>query len=402
MEVMDVGMRVTTIFADHFEDSVAKQIMRDDNGLAIYAKRIVDDLLTDYTVLIIDVDHGLKDKSEIVAKITELANKESLAVTQRDELIREVLNELFLYGRLQELIEDGSISDIDFSSYKHGVIKRHGKKEVLPAKYLFSSEEEFRHFAVTRIRRNDGIINENNSHERISDDRFKLRINVSIPPRNRMYTSMQIRKHPMVPYTMVDLLKLKMFTEQQMDILIDLVRQKKRFIICGKGAAGKTTLLRAMMMETSELNTYLVAEKDVELYLEKQNFIQQKIKKAAHGGLEVTLGDLVKDGLTMSLDGYVIGEITGDEAWYFINAGNTDHVIAGTIHAESIQDVPHRLLSLVETYHPGPKSETILALIARGLDAAIYMKEFKVVSIGEVGDFDHKQMHVTVTDTQVS
>lgn len=398
---MSNGMRATTIFADHFEADKSVKIQRDDYGLSAYAKRIVDDLLTEHTELIVDVDHGNKEKSEIVAKVTELANKESLGIMQRDELIREVLNDLFLYGRIQELIEDETISDIEYTSYQHGVIKRNGKKEILPSKYLFGSEDEFKHFAITRVRRNNGIINENYSHERVSDERFRLRINVSIPPRNRNYTSMQIRKHPLNPYTMKDLLRLEMFTEGQMESLIKLIKEKKRFVICGKGAAGKTTLLRALMMETSVLDSYLVAEKDVELYLDKPNFIQQKIKKTSQGGLDVTLGDLVKDGLTMSLDGYVIGEIVAEEAWYFINAGNTDHVIVGTIHAESIQDVPRRLLSLVETYKPGPKSETILNLISRGLDAAIYMKNFKVVSIGQVGHYDYSKMEVVVTEEQV-
>ena len=39
----------------------------------------------------------------------------------------------------------------------------------------------------------------------------------------------------------------------------------------------------------------------------------------------MTLKDLVLDGLTMSLDTYCVGEITGDEAWEFIKAAFSGH-----------------------------------------------------------------------------
>lgn len=104
----------------------------------------------------------------------------------------------------------------------------------------------------------------------------------------------------------------------------------------------------------------------------------------------------MKDGLTMSLDGYIVGEITSDESWHFINAGVTDHVVAGTIHSNSASDAPIRLLSMIETFNPGPKQETILSLISRSIDYIIYLNDFKVVEIGRVKGYNSESKAVDI------
>lgn len=391
-----MSQRLKTIHALHFEELGEQRNESVDIDFSKLVINTVDELLKDSSDLIVDVENGKKSRKELEGKISELLNTKSLTADLRNEMITSVINYLFYYGKLQSLIEDDDISDIDFTSYNYGLIKRHGKKELIDRKYLFHSEKDFRRFAQTIIVRNNGIINENFSQERVSDEKYKLRINVSIPPRNHKYTSLNIRKHRMNPYTLSDLVGLNMLSNEESEFLNKIVQEKKKFLLAGKGGSGKTTLLRAMMMNSSPLDVYLVTEKDAELYFDQPNFIQQRIKKENHGGIHVTLGDLVKDGLTMSLDGYVVGEITSDESWHFINAGVTDHVVAGTIHSNSASDAPIRLQSMIETFNPGPKQETILSLIARSIDYIIYLNEFKVVEIGQVVGYNNDTKTVEV------
>ncbi|MBI9013846.1 MAG: CpaF family protein [Clostridiales bacterium] len=390
--------RLNTIHAKHFNSDGNDAINHVEMDKTKVITNAVDILLTENADLIVDIESGKKKRKELEGKIIEIANNKKLHIDDRTELIVGVHNYLFNYGKLQPLVEDEDVSDIDFTAYNHGIIKRNGVKELLPSKYLFGSERDFQRFAKTLIVRNEGIINENLSHERVADERYRLRINVAIPPRNLKYTSMNIRKHRQNPYTLDDLVNLGMINKEQKSFLLNIVRENKKFLLVGKGASGKTTLLRAMMMNADPLDTYLVMEKDTELYFNQNNFIQQRIKKENHGGITVTLGDLVKDGLTMSLDGYVVGEIVGDEAWHFINAGVTDHMVAGSLHALSAKDASNRLLSMVETFNPGPKSETILGLIARSLDYIIHMKDFKINEIAEVKGYDYDKNKV---DTEI-
>jgi pilus assembly protein CpaF len=391
------GNVLTTLHAKHFSQSMLYESDTHAQDKHAVVGNVVDNILKNHPDLLVNVSIKEKDKEELDVKINEIVGKLRLPPEKRKDLIVAVHNYLFNYGRLQELIEDEDVTDIDIPRYNYGVIKRNGVKELLESKYLFSSEKEFRRRAQTWIVRNEGILNENLSHERVADSRYKLRINVSIPPRNFRFTSLNIRKHRQNPYTIDDLVKLGMITKNEAEFLIQLVKRGKRFLLAGRGAAGKTTLLRAMMMQVNDFDTYLVAEKDAELYLDGANFIQQRIKKKNQGGLSLTLGDLVKDGLTMSLDGYCVGEIVGEEAWHTVNAGVTDHVICGSIHASSCHDVPPRLRSMIETYNPGPKSETIDDLIARSLDYVIHLKDFKVSNIAKVGDFNREKNVVEIT-----
>lgn len=398
MENMSIysGNIIPTLKAKYFKDNTLHEI--DTTALDEHAliASIVDKILKNHSEILVQVEADEKEKSELDSIISDKVGELSLDTLLHKRLIQGVHNYLFNYGRLQSLIEDDEITDIDFPRYNYGVVKRNGKKEILSGKYLFASEGEFKRRAHTWIVRNEGILNENLSHERVSDARYKLRINVSIPPRNFKNTSMNIRKHRQNPYTLTSLMNLGMMDSKTRDFLITMVKSGKRFLLAGKGAAGKTTLLRAMMMHVNEHDTYLVAEKDSELYLEKRNFIQQRIKKKSHGGQELTLGDLIKDGLTMSLDGYVVGEIVGDEAWHIVGAGVTDHVICGTIHARGCQDVPARLQSMIETYNPGPKAETIKDLIARSIDYVIYLRNFEIIDIAKIDDYDKQNDTIPV------
>lgn len=238
-------------------------------------------------------------------------------------------------------------------------------------------------FVKTIVVRHGGVINESSAHDRVADDEHRLRINVSIPPRNLKHSSLNIRCHNLS--RSLDDLEGVMLTKEQREKVEAMIKEGKKFLIVGKGGSGKTTLLRAMLKEAPKEKVYLVMEKDAELFLENPQFIQQRIKKSALGGVEVKLVDLVKDGLTMSLDGgYIVGEIVGDEAWHIINAGITDHMVCGTIHANSAEATHLRLLSLIQTYQPHIEDKVILELIKESFDYFIYLKDFKLEEIYEV------------------
>ena len=59
----------------------------------------------------------------------------------------------------------------------------------------FGSEKIFDTYCKLVAIRNGGILNENDSHCRVTDERYRLRINVSIRPRNISGPAISIRKH---------------------------------------------------------------------------------------------------------------------------------------------------------------------------------------------------------------
>lgn len=328
-------------------------------------------------------------KEALAGEINRLCREKAQAFTfDQEEMSVRVMNFLLGYGILQELVENEDISDIDFTRYNHCTIKKSGAKELMDVR--FNSDKEFQNFACLMIVRNGGIINADENHRRESDERYRLRINVAIPPRNVTGTSLIIRKHRQHPYTLEDLVSLGMLTDDIAAYLKDsFYHSKHNTLFVGRGASGKTTLLRACLMNVDPLRNFLVCEKDTELYLDDYpNFIIQRFKKESDGGRPITLKDLVADGLTMSVEGMVVGELMGDEVFDFLSAGYTDHVIYGTAHTSGVRDTAKRLITMIETGTRRLSEEVIKELIAGSIKDIVYMDRFRVKDIVRITGYD--------------
>jgi pilus assembly protein CpaF len=251
-------------------------------------------------------------------------------------------------------------------------------------KINFGNDKIFETYCKLVIIRNGGILNENDAHCRVSDERYRLRINASIPPRNVSGPALSIRKHREKSYTLSDLKSLGMINEEISDYLEKVAKTNMSILIAGKGGSGKTTIERTIINIMPVMERVLIAESDSELYPEKPNCIVQKVKKVNEGGRPVTLYELINDGLTMSLDTYVIGEIVGREAYPFINAGFTGHRVMGSLHTWSPEDVMPRLLAMAKAGGATESEKTLKELIGRAIDLVIYMDSYKVTDIIEV------------------
>lgn len=300
----------------------------------------------------------------------------------RRDLQQQVMDFLFGYGPLQPYISDEAITDIDGIGPASFTVMAGGVRRAL--QLAFPDENAYDTFCRLLIIRNGGIINENDSHCRVTDDRYRLRINVTVPPRSIRYPSVSIRKHSRKSLRLDDLAALGMMTREMTDQLKRWACSDRTVLFCGKGAAGKTTLMRAFIEEMPPLERVLIAESDCELYPEKPCCLQQRIKKPYEGGRPVSLLDLIRDGLTMSLDTYCVGEIVGDEAMAFLHAAFSGHRCLATIHADCAADVPDRLLALARPVSRGEADETLRRMIGRCMDLIICLRAFRICEIQAV------------------
>lgn len=338
-------------------------------------KDITSKIISKHASLIVDIESKLAHPDLLEKEIIQYLDESNQYQMNRDEVITDVLNYMFGYGILQELIDDQNVTDIDICRYDFIIIKKQGYKEIAPIQ--FNDDLELTDFCKLIIIRNGGIINENDCHARVSDERFRLRINVTIAPRNTLGTSMTIRKHRLDSLDLDDLMHKKMFDSKGKLLLEQLMHVSSRILIVGKGASGKTTLLRALLKEIPITDRFLVCESESELYPENPNFIVQKVQ-THQTQKKVELKQLIRDGLTMSLDGYCIGELVGSEVYEFLKAGYTDHRILGTLHAQGVEDFLPRIASMIEDYNASHE------FIYKALDIVIYMKKFKVLSITQI------------------
>lgn len=353
------------------------------NGTIV--SKLLDQIIIDFSGLIADIEDKKVDKSVLDKEIEKRISSQK-GIYEPDEVKRLIFDTIYGYGALQPLISDSKISDIDIPRYDYILVKRKGAIEKSHLK--FESESEFERFCKLLIIRHGGMINEVDSHCRVSDKINHLRINVCIPPRNVNGTSLNIRKHATRAMCYSELKHLGFIDDQSLNILRELSLLKANVLICGKGAAGKTTLLRTLVDSGDEYERVLICETDVELYPQKQNVIVQSIKKNEFGGKTMTLSDLIREGLTMSLDTYCIGEIVGGEAWDFIKAGYTDHRVMATIHASNARDALDRLLMLIEN-ETRIKQAQLMQMISRSVGYIIYIQTFKISEIIKVSHYDN-------------
>ncbi|HOJ11385.1 MAG TPA: ATPase, T2SS/T4P/T4SS family [Clostridiales bacterium] len=361
---------------------------KDKSDLSTIISNITFNILRDSPGLVADVANGQVDGHVLETAIIKDIDKNKYHYgVFRDELIKKVLDFMFGYGELQQYIEDEDVTDIDGTRYNEFVIKRNGIREKVFVN--FGNEKIFDTYCKLIAIRNGGILNENDSHCRVTDEKRHLRINVSVKPRNISGPAISIRKHRLKSLDLNDLIKLGMINEEIKELILKLAMSDATVIFCGKGAAGKTTLMRAFVNTLPEMERILVVEADAEVYPDKPYCIEQRVKKENEGGRPVTLRDLVKDGLTMSLDSYCIGEIVGDEAWEFIKASFTGHRGMATIHSESAEDTFSRLLILSKGANIQESEKTIKEMMAKSIDVIFYLKSFKVIDALEVVDYDH-------------
>jgi len=351
---------------------------------------ITNDILKDWPEMVADVSAGRADRSVLeTAVIKDIDLHKYHYGIFRDELIQKVFDFMFGYGELQSYIEEEDITDIDGTRFNQFVIKRHGVRSKIPIN--FGNEKIFDTYCKLIAIRNGGILNENDSHCRVTDEKNRLRINVSIKPRNIAGPAISIRKHRRNSYTLEDLQQLGMLDDDLLGLIRSLAESDASVLFCGKGAAGKTTLMRAFINILPEMERVLIVESDAEVYPDKPYCIEQRIKKQNEGGRPITLKDLVKDGLTMSLDTYCVGEITGDEAWEFVKAAFSGHRGIATTHSESAGDAFARLLTLSKGAHIGESEKTINEMLGKSMNYIFYLKDFKVVEVLEVAGYDNEK-----------
>jgi pilus assembly protein CpaF len=130
--------------------------------------------------------------------------------------------------------------------------------------------------------------------------------------------------------------------------VLALVANRTNLLITGAGGSGKTTFLAALLSSAATGDRIIAIEDVAELRVAHPHFISLEARQAnlegtGHLGLE----RLVREALRMRPDRLVLGECRGAEIRELLAALNTGHDGgAGTLHANSLGDVPARIEAL--------------------------------------------------------
>lgn len=128
----------------------------------------------------------------------------------------------------------------------------------------------------------------------------------------------------------------------------DLVARRVNLLVTGAGGSGKTTLLGALLSCAPRHERIVLVEDVAELRVAHPHVVSLEARQAnLDGAGAIGLDRLVRESLRMRPDRLVVGECRGPELRELLAALNTGHDGgAGTLHANSIADVPARLEAL--------------------------------------------------------
>lgn len=173
------------------------------------------------------------------------------------------------------------------------------------------------------------------------------RVHAVIPPLSPDGTVLSIRIRRDQRFTLAELGEAGMFTPDLQDVLRALMMRRMNFLISGATGSGKTTLLSSLLSLAGPQERLVLIEDASELDPGHSHVIRLESR---HGNIEgkgaIGLRELVRESLRMRPDRLVVGECRGSEVRELLMALNTGHCGAGTLHANSADDVPARLEAL--------------------------------------------------------
>lgn len=210
-----------------------------------------------------------------------------------------------------------------------------------------ATEAEVRQLAVKLIARGGRHIDEATPAVDVRLGRG-IRVHAVLPPISAGGTVLSIRIPRPGGFSLAALARAGMLTGEHERTLRDAVAGRRNLLVTGAGGTGKTTLLAALLGEASPKERIVVIEDVAELDLAHPHVVRLEARQPnLEGTGRVGLDLLLREALRMRPDRLVVGECRGAELRELLAALNTGHDGgAGTLHANSVDDVPARLEAL--------------------------------------------------------
>ena len=304
----------------------------------------------------------------------------------RDQVFKEIIDDILGYGPLQPLLDNPEISEIMVNGKDNVFVEKQGiltKSDV-----TFDSDEQILRI-IDRIilplgRRVDP--DTPTVDARLPDG---SRVNAVVPPVAIDGPSITIRKFDKNRMEMPQLIEKGSITKNMATFIEACVVSKLNIIVSGGTGSGKTTLLNAISKYIPDGNRIVTIEDSAELKLQQPHVVRMETKPAnVDGKHAVTIRDLVRNALRMRPDRIVVGEVRSGECLDMLQAMNTGHDGSlTTLHANSPRDA----ISRMETMTLMAGMDLPLKVVREQIASAIDL----IVQLSRLKDGSRRVTHIT-------
>jgi pilus assembly protein CpaF len=269
-----------------------------------------------------------------------------LTPTEKEQLLFEVLEEVFRLGPLEPLLQDPTISDILVNGAQEVYVERAGVLE--ESRTIFKDNTHLMHIIDKIVSAVGRRVDESSPmvDARLADG---SRVHVVIPPAAVDGPHLSIRRFGHIPITDRDLLATQTLTQPMLELLRGAVQARLNIVVSGGTGAGKTTLLNVLSGYISEKERIVTIEDSAELQLKQRHVVRLECRPAnADGTGAIMQRQLVINSLRMRPNRIIVGEVRSEEALDMLQAMNTGHDGSmTTVHANSPRDAIARMETMV-------------------------------------------------------
>ncbi|MGY4540561.1 Flp pilus assembly CpaF family ATPase [Arthrobacter sp. UYNi723] len=298
--------------------------------------------ITDSSLEEAELHQYVKDELKIVVDEEQVP----LTGTERQRLIREIIDDVLGHGPIQRFLDDPTVTEVMVNRYDQVYVERDGKLTLTDTK--FASDDALRRVIERIVSKVGRRIDESSPlvDARLADG---SRVNAIIPPLAVNGPALTIRKFGGSALTVQKLIGYGSLSPEMAELLQACVLARMNIIVSGGTGTGKTTLLNALSSFIPSSDRIVTIEDAVELQLQQDHVVRLESRPAnIEGKGEVAIRDLVRNSLRMRPDRIVVGEVRGGECLDMLQAMNTGHDGSlSTVHANSPRDAIARLETLV-------------------------------------------------------
>lgn len=321
------------------------------------------------------------------------AGLDAWAVEEEYALADAVMAALFGLGRLQPLVDDPEVENIEVNGHDRVWVSYADGREEAGPPVADSDEELIEHLQLLAARVGGSERTFTTANPRLHirlEDGSRLAAMAWTTPRPQVV----VRRHRVRDVDLDDLVGLGTLDSSLVAFFRASLRAGKNIVVTGLQNAGKTTLIRALANEFPAMERFATIEREYELHLHELSERHPRVvaMEAREGSSErdaagrrageVTLYDLVVDSLRMNLRRIIVGEVRGSEAIPMLEAMSTGDGSLCTIHARTAHHALDRMVTLCLSADIGMTDVFAYRLVAGSVDFLVHINLLDESAIG--------------------
>ena len=300
---------------------------------------------------------------------------------QEEELAASIHAALFGVGRIQPLLEDQQLENIDINGCDRVFLGYADGREVVAEPVAETDDELVELIQVLA------------AYSGLSSRPFDTanpQLDLRLPDGSRLSAVMDVTLRPAVSIRraslgkvfLADLVGNGTLLPETASFLAAATAARKNIMIAGATNAGKTTLLRAMVNQIPGDERLITVERALEVGIDQfpelhPNVVafEERLPNSEGQGA-ITMAELVRRSLRMNPSRVIVGEVLGDEIVTMLNAmtqGNDGSLC--TIHANSSLEVFNRIATYAIQSAERLPVEATHMLIAGAIDFVVFIEK---------------------------